>query len=215
MPVQFMNKTIWFVHVDVYTSLQLLEIVCWCRGFASGGWFDLPCSSLWLVLDLLHGLLLNRKQFFAWAVPGWGFWLCVLPVLSVLALWWLTKLPVDEWARVWLKKGYICLSLALSGRQQWWFHLVTPHSAGVLFSMHTCTVSCLCVCVPDALHLDVRGSARQSWTISSPFHYSSNLPSGNATWHNSCLALLCAGNQEYNQVKMKIIRFKHLMKLDL
>jgi hypothetical protein len=25
MPVQFMNKTIWFVHDDVYTSLQLLE----------------------------------------------------------------------------------------------------------------------------------------------------------------------------------------------
>jgi hypothetical protein len=147
MPVQFMNKTIWFVHVDVNTSLQLLEIVCWCRGFASGGWFDLPCSSLWLVLDLLHGLLLNREQFFARAAPGWGFWLCVLPVLSVLAIWWLTRLPVDEWARVWLKKGYICLSLALSGRQQWWFHLVTPHSAGVLFSMHTCTVSCLCVCV--------------------------------------------------------------------
>jgi hypothetical protein len=52
MPVQFMNKTIWFVHDDVYTSLQLLEIWCWCRGFASGG----------LLLALL--LLASLKSWF-------------------------------------------------------------------------------------------------------------------------------------------------------
>jgi hypothetical protein len=52
MPVQFMNKTIWFVHVNVYTSLQLLEIVCWCRGFAS-------VLISWLALLLLASLLLG------------------------------------------------------------------------------------------------------------------------------------------------------------
>jgi hypothetical protein len=131
----------------VYTSLQLLENECWCRGFASGGWFDLPCSSLWLVLDLLHGLLLNRKQFFARAVPGWGFWLCVLPVLSVLAIWWLTKMPVDEWASSGGGKRFYMNLLLLPGRQLGLATLGDSSLACVLYSMHTCSVSCLCVCV--------------------------------------------------------------------
>jgi hypothetical protein len=72
----YMNKTIWFVHDAWYTSLQLLEIVCWCRGFASGGLLDLPCSSLWLVI-------LGLVQWWVWT--GWTA-LAVLLVLAVLGV---------------------------------------------------------------------------------------------------------------------------------
>jgi hypothetical protein len=50
MPVQFMNKTIWFVHHDVYTSLQLLDFFDVEDFFYVVG-LCLPCSSSLAVQD--------------------------------------------------------------------------------------------------------------------------------------------------------------------
>jgi hypothetical protein len=120
-------------------------------------------------------------------------------VLVFLCSWWLTQWSYCRWtARVWLWKVYIWCSLALPGRQLGLAHYVT-HCWCVCVVLHAhsmawcwaCTqaVWAACVCVytrylVSGMCLAVRWSARQSWSISSHFHYSTNLPIGIATWHN-------------------------------
>jgi hypothetical protein len=168
-------------------------MVCWCRGFAS-------VLLSWLALLLLVAC--------AWSTPwftsqqetvlclscSWmKFWLCVLPVLSVLVCWWLTKMPADEWARVWLKKViYDALLLSLVDSLAWslWWLSLT-----VCAVEHAhCLVSSVAVCVCtwySELGLEMISSAELIHIHNFPFLF--NLPSGYATWHNFYLLCLCTG----------------------
>jgi hypothetical protein len=77
MPVQSMNKTLWFVQDDVYTSLQLLEWVVGVEDCFWWFWFACPSPPCKLVN-------LGLVQWWSWT--GWTA-LAVLPVLGVLTLW--------------------------------------------------------------------------------------------------------------------------------
>jgi hypothetical protein len=199
----FMSKPGFCSGWSVYTSLQLLEIVCWCRGFSS-----LLIS--WLALLLLVACAWSTPWFVSQqeTVPclscSWmKFWLCVLPVLSVLVFWWLTNLPADEWARVCFWKAYMWCSLALPGRQLLLVTLVT-HCVCVQHAHSPVSRLCVCVgrcCAPEPGTWLWHGSARPLWSylLISHFYLISNLPSGKATWLNSVFALICAGNQQLIQ----------------
>jgi hypothetical protein len=105
--------------------------------------------------------------------------------------------------RVWMEKGFISSSLCSPGRQLslapfWWL----PWLVCAVVHAHS-LVSCLvvCVCKCCALGLDsICGMALlgRDLSISTSYHLFANLPSGYATWHNTCFYLLCVCVQENN-----------------
>ena len=59
MHVQFMNKTLWFVHDDMYTSLQLLDYGVVVEDFF---WLDYELALL-LLVSLMLGLFLVTVEY--------------------------------------------------------------------------------------------------------------------------------------------------------
>jgi hypothetical protein len=136
-------------------------------------WWCLICFYVWLEL-------VEQQWLFYCSSCA-----CVLAVLWDLPC----EAAVDEWSRVHCWKGFYVISLFFSGRQQglaacWWL----TSCVCVVCCMHTAVwAAWLCVCANSwylACVLAVRWSARQSWSISTQFHYSSNLPCGFTTWRN-------------------------------
>jgi hypothetical protein len=111
-------------------------------------------------------------------------------------------------------KGFIWAWCWSPGRQQGLASLGDTQSCVcVLCCMHSALwATRLCVCTSTwylAWSLAVRWSARQSWSISAQVLFSSNLPSGNATWHNSLLCCACVqGISELIKMIQKMIKSK-------
>jgi hypothetical protein len=187
MPVQYMNRTIWSVHDHMYTSLQLLEIVCWCRGFASG-WIDV-LALLLLVLVIL-----------VWFCGEFGQieQQCCSSCSSAFAFWWLTRWRclVDDWARFTVGEGFIWLAfVSLVDSSTFPF-------GDSLCVCAACTQPCeQAVCVSaDALHLAVRVDQIGSLDhILSWFNIFANLPIGIATWHNVLFVWFVCRDHEIDQ----------------
>ena len=173
---------------------------CWCRGFLLLILVCLPCSSL--------------HSSGAWFDSGdYGIGGTALDVhLFLLFLVCLPLWSCCRWtARVWLKKGYICFSLALSGRQLslapfWWLPRLVCAVVHAQ-SLVCCLGVCVCKCCALGLEKDQLG---WSLCISSLFHFFANLPSGYATWHNTCFITFVFVCRDQDLIKMiqKIFKSK-------